>query len=453
MHFLILFAISYKQTARIDTSNFYSGLSDFGFDQNGTYCLTFSDFDPDQQYCFALLPKHEYNIAITLEMPGDPCVTHPPHSFRFGDNATVSQFNGTIHSPDIYIGYISFYRHYDTRLSVTVMQIYRNPNSNLDSRWHGIVPAQSTLVGLLGLVVTYWFINWCLHFRVHIGIHYCLTVLFVLVIAWASLRLSEFRELDQADSAMGVTVAQHGLRILAEGMCYATILLISKGWGIIKDAIRVSEIVRSMLLCLVLAGLRVLTGVAIPMAALVLVIIAAGVAVVFFLQELLRNTHDAAMRVLAHLLAISDAGINARTTPIFQKWRLYSRFQFVLLGLLGFLLVYTCATGIGGLGFIQGELLMDGIVLYITAAFSALFRLTDAEPNGSVLFAAADEAHEVLLSDLESLTIDSERLAEGRIWEAGTPLPSPPQIVSNSTRIEITSPDGTDTVEAHIQEG
>jgi hypothetical protein len=450
MFFFIPFSIFYLQTTQIQTTNFYFGLPDFGFEVNGTFRVHFSNFDPEYQYCFALLQSDDYVNAITLEIPGDPCVSHRPHSFHFGENTTSTEFSGTITERGIYTAYISYYRQYQSHLEVTATQTYRNPNSHLDYRWNGILPIQFTVVSMCGLILGYWLINWFQHFSVQIGVHYSLSIFFGFVTVWAAIRAIEFVVLDQCDTAIGLTIIQIIMRMFAETMMFITILLIAKGWGIVKDGARVVEIIRSVVLGFLLAGCRVGLGFTIPMTAVIAIVFVTGVGVAFYLRELLQSTKDAAMHVLAHLLAIAQAGINARTTPIFQKWSLYRRFQYVLMAGFALILSYTCANGIWVIEYLEDELLIDSIALFLLGSFCFLFRLTDSSANGYSPVEVSDSDPEIRLSDLQSLTINSAQLNEGRMWEVGIPLPSPPHIVTANTRIEIASPDGTDTIEAQM---
>jgi hypothetical protein len=141
-------------------------MPNFGFQTNGTYPILFSDFDPSRAYCIALLNQNEYAEAITHDVP---CLAQRPRAFRLGDNMTDTEFSGLIPEKAIYTAYVSFYVQHRTRPKLTVVQIYRDPNSHLDYRWNGILPAQFAVATLLGVVVGYWIVNWCCHFSIRIG--------------------------------------------------------------------------------------------------------------------------------------------------------------------------------------------------------------------------------------------------------------------------------------------
>jgi hypothetical protein len=186
---------------------------------------------------------------------------------------------------------------------------------------------------------------------------------------------------------------------------------------------------------------------------LVLTVLTA-ISMILFMRELLKSTNDAFLYIMAHLLAIANEGINARSTPIFQKYRMYRRFQIILLIGSIELILYLVLSILAKLAFVADEAATDVLILTVFIMLAFVFRLR-GESQGSYLRIADDEhdgeAQEIQLADLEAVDLNSSRLNGGRDWESGMRLPGQPEIARpQPTSVVIASPDGTATVEAGV---
>jgi hypothetical protein len=186
----------------------------------------------------------------------------------------------------------------------------------------------------------------------------------------------------------------------------------------------------------------------------VLLTVLTAVSMILFMRDLVRSSNDATMRIIAHLLAIRNAGINARTTPVFQKHLLYRRFQLIIIAGSVELLIEVCLTEFLELAFVSRELLDDCFVAMLLAALAVVFRLRTAGAVSYGRIADEGSAQEILLSDLDG--IDVGTLDSGRDWVDGMALPAPPEIVRERhtaeapTDLVLASPDGTATIQASV---
>jgi hypothetical protein len=55
---------------------------------------------------------------------------------------------------------------------------------------------------------------------------------------------------------------------------------------------------------------------------------------------------------------------------------------------------------------------------------------------------------EIQLADIEKINLAREQMTAGRKWEQGMRLPGRPTIVQTQQQVVLTSPDGTETLEA-----
>jgi hypothetical protein len=172
-----------------------------------------------------------------------------------------------------------------------------------------------------------------------------------------------------------------------------------------------------------------------------------------FVHDLVISSNDATMHIVAHLLAIRNAGINPQTTPIFQKHKMYRRFQFVvLIGSVG-MLMYAFVTMLFNLDFFPLEVLGDSLIAIVMTLLAIVFRLraTAAVSYGRI---GDGGMQEILLSDLTG--VDVRQLGGGRDWVDGMDLPAQPEIIREAhapevaTDVVLASPDGTATIQASV---
>jgi hypothetical protein len=301
------------------------------------------------------------------------------------------------------------------------------------------------------LLLTYWFVNWIRHFSVQIWIHYLLTSVFVSSFLYQIARIAELSVLDQADTAHGLEILRVFVRVIAEIAFFAAILLLAKGWCIIRDSLPLGEILSSLVYSMGFIAFRLILAYVSTDDLTTALLLLMTLSLILFMRALIASTNDATMHILAHLLAIANAGINPRTTPIYHKHELYKRFHVCLLGGCVGVLLYMGASVFFPLPFTADEALADVIVYAVLLALCIIFRLRE---SGSLSYARiAESGGEIALADLESVSVNSDQLSGGRAWEEGMRLPGMPEIVSTAqATVVLASPDGTDTIDAKVGE-
>jgi hypothetical protein len=440
---LVLFSLSARLRGTFRASDGFVLFSSFGFDAGGSYNATFTDFDSNIEYCFALVPSAEARSAG----PSIDCESYP--YFHIVGNGT-DFVDGEVDVPGVYHPYVGI----DSAqtMSFTIDSCFWNPGSRLDSRWGGIIPAKVAIVLVHFTLVICWLVNWGFHFSVQIWIHYFLTAVFTATLLYESTTAFKFSYDRAHEDDSYVYIISGIFGILAEGLFFGTIVLIAKGWCIVRDSLPLRDILRAMVypfIVILVTWVMDLVENAVLFGVLLIVAI---VAVVLLIRELLLSTKDAFLYIVAHLLAIADEGINARSTPIWQKYMLYRRFQFAMLAAAIELLLYLIIDIAVTLEFLAGEITWDVIVLTVLGMLAFIFRLR-GKANADYLRIGdgEDPGAEVQLADLEGLAVNGERLYGGRDWEEGMPLPRQPEIVrQQAANVVIASPDGTSTVEAGV---
>jgi hypothetical protein len=267
-------------------------------------------------------------------------------------------------------------------------------------------------------------------------------------------RFFEVSDLNVHDTSPILTPVRLLLTVLSAAAFCLTFLLATKGWCIIRDDIPLREFIACAcyslaFICLGAPALCLNEG-PLQIASLFLTLIF----VVLFIRELFSSVNDASLRIVAHLLAISNAGIDPETTPIYKKHKMYQRLHSaIVLGCVLLLLKVTMVL-IVPLDFWIDEVITDGIVITGLAAFAAIFRLREVEVFGYDVIEENDR-NEYSLAEIESARGDFGH--GGRKWESGMRLPLMPNLVEERTvedqLVVLSGPQGTEIMNGRVFDG
>jgi hypothetical protein len=442
----LLFALSARLHGDFEASDGFVIYTSFGFESGGSYNATFSNWrNPNREYCFALVPTSEAS-SVRHTVPCDSFL----YSSIVGNG--TSSIEGTVDVAGIYHPYVAIHDASSLYISYTIDSFFWNPNSRLDSRWRGVLPAKIVIVCFHFILLILWFINWGMHFSIQIWIHYFLTAVFTSGLLYQCTSTFEFYSDNLYEDRIAPYVIREIFSVISMGLFFGTIILIAKGWCIIRDSIPCSAIVRALIYPFLLIIVTFLLGIAENVIFAAVMLVLSVVVMVLLMRELLISTKDAFLHIIARLLAIADQGINARSTPIWQKYRLYRRFQFSMLAASILIIIYAIVDLIIGLDYLPGEVIVDVLIFAVFAMLAFIFRLR-GQAQSNYLRIGDDEqtAGEVRLADIEGIDVNSERFDGGREWQEGMPLPGQPEIIRQPEQLLIESPEGRATVEAGVE--
>jgi hypothetical protein len=229
-----------------------------------------------------------------------------------------------------------------------------------------------------------------------------------------------------------VTVIRFLARLPAEIVFCATILLVAKGWGITRDVLSFKEFAFSMVYSILFIAFKALQDCFPDGAAGIVILLLTAVTTLLFMRELVRSTNDASLHIIAHLLAISHERINPLTTPIYQKHKLYRRFQLILLVGATELLFYLAAKIFLEIAFLTDEVVADVLIASVIIMLCIVFRLKGRQ-NESYLRILGEEDGRVPVG-LPLADIEGVDIAGGRGWTEGMALPRQSEIVRDTRR-------------------
>lgn len=457
MIFAFLSILCYKKVWIVDTKTKVTHIEDFGFEIGGSLSVSLSAIESKNIFYVITsesedqLLQHNISYGDTLCAVGENNLTifDIEHHSKITRNVTSKQV--------LFFKLVNCGYEQNDVTKLTVIHRFSNPMSAMDYRWQGITSVKKFFVVCFVVLFMMWIVNWVMHFGIQIWIHYGFTATFTIIAAMNIIRLVELTDLDKNDISVVWTPVRITAEVFAAAVFCITILLAAKGWCILRDELGLKEVIASIAYSVFFIVLVTIARYVHLGTAELAVWVGVMFFVVLFVRELIVSINDASLHILAHLLAISNAGIEAKSTPVYRKHLMYRLFEWTIIGGFVLVLIKICVHLFVRLDFWISESLNDAIILTVLTALALIFRLRNTTVSGYANMNPqdADGVDELVLSDIESLNVNSEEInRSGRKWEEGMPLPGMPNIVQKAEEEEsvivLAGPDGTDTVSAVV---
>jgi hypothetical protein len=290
-------------------------------------------------------------------------------------------------------------------------------------------------VGTISLVLIYWLVNWFTHFTLKIKIHFCLTAVYVLAVAWQALFYGIIMHWNRNGTGGGALRIVYVTASSLYNICLFTVLfLAARGWYIVRTDIKWKNFFAGVG-CI---GAYVVAGALVSEVTLgfwALLIIALGIAGLSgYIYLVTHAVRSSSAYVLAHMLVIEGQGIDPKSTPIFRKFQMLQLF-FKLITVYCVLTILAIFANMFLKLLWLGPFLYFIVDLYMCCGLAWLLSLRkDLVANYMML--DGDEADNGVLpitefgeEEIERMTINMEEFSRGgRQYEYGMRLPPPPII-------------------------
>jgi len=297
---------------------------------------------------------------------------------------------------------------------------YKNPNSYMDYRARPIIYVIPAFIGLTGLLLVYWIINWIIHFTLDVKIHYLLTSLFILLFITKIIQYKKYKDEDtygkQTNSIHNSYIV---FDVLSSFNLYFVVLLAAHGWCILGIEIQKKDLIFGTInIVLNVVSNSLLLYVSFQssfwpfLSAFVLCMSFFG-----YIYYLSLATQKSMLSVLAHLVAIQEKGIDPTTTPIYNKLMIYNTFKN---GLIVYAIVFLLTLVIETFDSITLWLptatygLCNIIICYMLAY---IFRLKEKKRSGYTIIEEVGETSEYQLQDIKSINANDGFSHDGKTWE------------------------------------
>lgn len=473
---MILFLVSYYFSMKVESQKSFLSLNAFGFLVNGKFEFNFINTQNQQLYVGLATPNElSYLSSTILNYDNFTCISIKQIIYiKLSELVNISQegsgfFNGTVNDKNYYtpiiISCTSINRNAPTSFNNINSNInpnqnkfslqnkspkstqyasyytfsikFSNPNSLLDSRKIPCLYIKPISTALFGLLILFWIINWVLNFTLKNPLHLYLTATFLVTFLFVIIDTLKLYHDNISDEATSLTTACIVLRCFHELLLLTAMMLAAKGWCIIIETISISEIVSSVLYAVMFSIPILILDIEMMNVYLQLSMFLVGFAGCFlYYNVLISSIAEANSVVSAHLLLISQSGIDPETTPIQKKYHIFNTisnsvvlyFSIMMFRTVLFELLYI------------PDYFMASIYDFATFALLAiaawLFKLKKSLRTGYMMVGENAESVEFTLDDIEKLNEDKEELQKSATtpWQEGMPLPAQPILTKGNNK-------------------
>ncbi|OHT12051.1 hypothetical protein TRFO_18243 [Tritrichomonas foetus] len=415
----LLFILCYRVVVRLKTV-YVSSLPDFfHFQANGNY---FFQTNENTKINFLVCTKEEYK---QFQKKPDSSICSESGVIYDGTKSGEILESGTYQ--------ILFYMSngYQNTLYEEVNVTLKNPKSFLDANVQPCLISKPLFGTLAFISLAVWAINWCCNFSLSFTIHEYITILFIDTIIYQFVYFSELIKKNKSDDFTILTPIRMILIFSFQLILFSTILMAAKGWCIVHRTIGKLKIAY----CFLVASLLTL-----PQCLLTFgdygnwdyIIIMVGLAgVTFFYRDLIVSIDDSSTHVVAHLVVISESGIDPSTTPVMEKFMIFKALSWgILLYLVAQLVAYFFMQFLETPYYIA-QIFSDTVNLCALIGAGYLFRLTRERITGFVILSTEEESpissRIVSIDEIRDFNMQNVERRQGKAeWETGMALPPIP---------------------------
>jgi hypothetical protein len=311
----------------------------------------------------------------------------------------------------------------ETLASVTL----RNPTSFLDAARQPCLITKPTFAILLSALFLSWTINWVRNFSLAFTLHTLITVTIGFSLIATALSALEFKHCDSSDEPTPLTSAGIVTLFASDTMFCWTTILIAKGWSLVKETLGKVEMMFSFFASVFLTvPLTCIANLDLGIVDYVF-LVAATLGLLIYYRAILKSVDASVAHVIAHLIVIAERGIDPRTTPIWQKYRL---FRSLLWGMVVYFALQTLAASLAkftACPYYATQLIRDCTSFALMAAAAVLFRLRQGTRNGYMTIGTEETPQQFRREDIGAFSVDSDQFQSAQIpWEVGMALPPQP---------------------------
>ena len=204
----------------------------------------------------------------------------------------------------------------------------------------------------------------------------------------------------------------------------------AKGWCIIFEHVAWIDVVTSVIYSVLFSlPILLLDNISTNVFVLFALFIIGFFGYFTYYNELISNIEEANSVVAAHLLIISQDGIDPETTPIYKKFQIFKTITDAVVWYFTIMMFRTILFELLNIPDFIMTIIYDiaTIALLITTAYA--FKLKKSLRNGYIMVGENTDSVEFTLDDIERLNEDNEIQRNATTpWHEGMPLPSQPRI-------------------------
>jgi hypothetical protein len=329
---MFVFVIAMAQTIDITSSSrlFIDTDHEFGFVAGATATITISG--AENRTIIGLLPdsmiaRYYYNVPD----PEDFCFGNETISAiqTFGDGPSV-RISTLIQSRDLYAPF--YFSCYSARFHFEAQYYFYNDGSHLDYRWHPSMIAYPVFIAVSSFFLLVWLVNWACHFTRCYPMHFCITLAIATVVTTNTLSFVLLRKEDRDGTVpLSIRISISIITDICRAHLLMTVFLTGKGWSLVRQKVPLSELPMALLTALFFTiGHEALTYFSTLGTASIAISVVEIVCLFAFIHFLAQSVRGSEVAMVAHFLAIQDAGLDPAATLAFPKYRAVMAYYRIL---------------------------------------------------------------------------------------------------------------------------
>lgn len=402
----------------------------FGFAKNGHYYLNLSR--PSAPMVFGLASKSEIRDNSILNFDYSPrpnfCLGRNPLAQiqQFVNTNETATLSGIIPKKGVYT---PFYYACDNKYTFTVLADFMNGNSHLDNRMYPATIYTPIFIGLFGILFILWLVNWFTHFTLEIKIHYFLTTCFTFAVIMRGLYYGYLLDLKKTGFiSNGIYYSYYIIDGVNTLFLLITLIFAARGWYIITKKIDFKKLILPLIFSLLFVVFNLLlTFLSLGFYDFVIALVAL-ICLGVYVFYLTRFINESLFKITAHILVIKNEGIDPKSTPVYQKYKMFKLYFKALIVycvcVIIQLIVECFADDITWLN----HLLSDISAIILACFLFYIFMLRQKRYNGYLIIEEGD-VEECSQNDIQNFQNEGVEGAEGVEWDINSPLPPAPVII------------------------
>lgn len=422
----------------------YLYVTDFGFQAGGTVNFTWASETGTplaaRLYCFDYMQYDTWTTQMFMTDDFRTCPNEPHENIFYWDAVLEKEPQTqlfTIANEGVYYFMIQLCNETTAEKNyITVDVQFANVDGLLDMRVMPIIDIKYACYPVFALL-TIAYVIWLIvkSKKSVMPIQIVLSILPVVYIMYCLFTQLTLIRQNESDSFSSLSIGVQIFGFVYEMMLFIIIVFASSGWCLLNVEIPLKRTIIGCLCVCIYVGSSYLFELTSSLAGQLIMLCGYLIGATGVMYTIWLNTNDDKQQIKAHLMVIENNGIMPQTTPIYQKFKLYSNFVYsVGCSIYLFILIKTMLVLLGHHYFMVGVL--DAMQFAIITMLMFLYR-----PHGSEIdaymrrYSGDGEREEVDLDDLSHYDVEGANDKDGmREWEDGMNLPLEPLIVSSSQR-------------------
>lgn len=436
---LFLFLLSLKSWYAINSDSQSISLPTYSFQMGGKFNISLQNAKANYIYVALCTIEEFKNIQSTTNLDNKLCL---PTSQVVNISKVVpiqdsfGSFQGNISIPGVYKTIFYTCRQAFSKYDISI--VFQNPLSNLSADIQPCLISKPIMIGIFLILIILWIINWAKNFTTRNNLHIFISISLFFNFAFQIIEYFEVRHKDKHNFHTILTEIKMILFIFSKVTLFSVLLMASKGWKVISESIKKSQIVLSFLLSLLtIFPLTLLENYSLMNYEIPVMLVSAFF-MAFYLRELISSINTAIINVYAHLYVISKSGIDATTTPIYYKSKMFYALSWSIIIYFLVISLRMIFSQIFYIPYYALELFKELLDILVFSTIMWFFRLHRKQMNDYLMVPnspSSDEVPaEVSKNEVKLFKEQISSLSSGsKKWEDGDALPLQPIVMETKT--------------------